>query len=381
MEKYYKDFFGILRDNIYTVLTGKFQEGKTDLNTLGNFALMRAARRQLYLGLKHTPPLTREQKKEIRKFYAPYIRHLSDSYHRIYTHASQGHFCPEYIPEDLFYMDIDRYYSNREEARYLDNKCYYYRLLSNVKQPDLIAMRVGESWLDQQMEQVSFEKVVELIGLEQETVVKRAVNSEGGFGITFLTGDEKDSDFRKLVVTIPCDIVIQRPVRQHPLMSELHPSSVNTLRILSLLEQDKVKIYGTVIRIGTGDNRVDNVSHGGIFCGVQEDGNLGEYGVLYDGSVTTHHPDMAYAFADKKIPGLEKAHQLVRKAHPFLGHFRLASWDIAIDEKGEAVLIEVNLSLGGVSEMQICTGSLFGEDTKKILDEVYHERRKWTTLL
>jgi hypothetical protein len=72
--------------------------------------------------------------------------------------------------------------------------------------------------------------------------------------------------------------------------------------------------------------------------------------------------------------------ELVREAHSFLGHFRIAAWDVTVDEAGEAVLIEVNLSLGGINDMQVCTGPLFGEDTGRILAEVYGNRRKLNTL-
>ena len=64
-----------------------------------------------------------------------------------------------------------------------------------------------------------------------------------------------------------------------------------------------------------------------------------------------------------------------------MGHFRLVAWDVTIDEQGEAVLIEANLTLGGINDVQMCSGPLFGKDTKKILDEVFRGKRKATTLL
>ena len=95
----------------------------------------------------------------------------------------------------------------------------------------------------------------------------------------------------------------------------------------------------------------------------------------------TRHPDLGYNFAGKKVPCFSNALKLVREAHALMGHFRLLAWDVAIDETGEAVLIETNLSLGGINNVQMCCGPLFGRDTKKILDEVMQGRRKVTTLL
>lgn len=381
MGKYIQDLGRVARGNLRAILTGTYKEGKTDLNTLGDLALLRLDRKTATPSLKGVPKLTKSQKRAVRRFYDPYIRRVTDRYHRLYTWESGGRFCPGYLPEDLFFMDVDRYFSDREEARYLDNKCYYYRLFSNVKQPEPVAMRVGKIWLDGCLHPAAPGKILELLKKEPEVVVKRATGSEGGFGVDFLEGKNLCADFIKLMKTLSCDVVVQRPVRQHPQMAAFHKESVNTLRVVSLLARDKVKIYGVILRIGVGKDRVDNSSRGGVICGVKRDGSLGQIGVLHNGKVLRRHPDGGYLFSEKRVPCLDKVCRLVREAHGFLGHFRLVAWDVAVDENGEAVLIEANLSLGGINDLQVCTGPLFRKDTEKILREVYRgRRRKWTTL-
>ena len=53
--------------------------------------------------------------------------------------------------------------------------------------------------------------------------------------------------------------------------------------------------------------------------------------------------------------------------------FRMVSWDVAIDESDEPVLIKVNLSDGELDFHQLNNGPLFGEDTDEILREVFHK--------
>ena len=124
MEKYVSDFLKTAADNIRCIITGNFTEGVTDLNTLGNHALLRIDRKSVTPSVKKLPKLTAEQKKQIKKFYSPYVMFMTTRYHRLYT-ANYGEFHPEFFPEEFYAMYIDRYYSDREEARYLDNKCYY----------------------------------------------------------------------------------------------------------------------------------------------------------------------------------------------------------------------------------------------------------------
>ena len=57
-------------------------------------------------------------------------------------------------------------------------------------------------------------------------------------------------------------------------------------------------------------------------------------------------------------------------------HFRLVSWDIAIDESGEPILIEMNSAYGGPELHQFSNGPIFGEDTEEILEEVFGNNKK-----
>ena len=369
------DFLKVLAVNISVIIKGDFKEGVQDPNLLGNFALRRLDRKSVTPSLKNIKKLTPAQKSALKRFYAPYIRNVTDRYHRLYTDKT-GVFSPKYIPEELFFTHIDRFYSDREEARFLDNKCYYYRLFSNIRQPGLVVMRVGGTFLDHTFSAIGEDTAAGLVGRQAEVVVKKAVNSQGGFGVEFFSGSEMKQRFRELMRSIDTDVVIQLPVKQHSAFSCLHPESVNTMRIISLLTGDSVKVYAVCVKIGVGKERRDNGCHGGIYCGVEKNGRLKKLGVLDNGTVLFSHPELGYRFEDITLPFVDKAVSLVKQAHPFMGHFRLISWDVAIDEEGEAVLIEANLSLGGINNVQICNGPLFSDDTEKILDEVFLKTNK-----
>ena len=372
---YFLDFLKTLGVNISVCIKGDFTEGVQDPNVLGNLALKRMDRKSVTPSLKGIKKLTPAQKKELKRFYAPYIGNVTDRYHRLYTDKT-GVFTPRYIPEELFFTRIDRFYSDREEARFLDNKCYYYRLFSNIKQPGLVVMRVGRTYLDHTLSAIGEDAAAELVGRQAEVVVKKAVNSQGGFGVEFFSGSEMKRRFKEIMRSVDGDVVIQLPVKQHPAFAQLHPESVNTMRIVSLMTGDSVKVYAVCVKIGVGKERRDNGCHGGIYCGVREDGRLKKRGILDNGTVVFSHPQLGYRFEDITLPFVDKAVALVKQAHPFMGHFRLISWDVAIDEKGEAVLIEANLSLGGINNVQMCNGPLFGDDTEKILDEVFLKPNK-----
>ncbi len=373
----------VFKDNLYTMLTGKFHEGSTSLDSLNKIALMHLDRKLTFPeSFKDIPELTKEQKDALEDFYRPYVRHMDDKYHRLYTYRADGKFYPEYLPEDFYFMHIDSFYNDRRESPYLDNKCYYNKLFPDTGQPRTIAARVGKNWLDENGKLITPEEVKRKIKAEDEIVIKQAVFSEGGFGVHFISGDDKFTQFRNILKGIRTDVILQEPIKQHPDMAALNPSSVNTMRIMTWLDGNEVKVLRTLVRIGVGGDRVDNSSHGGLICGVGEGGRLGSKGVFHDGRQVERHPELGYLFSDKCIPNIDKAYELVKNAHPSISHFRVVGWDVAIDEQGEATMVEVNFTLCGINDMQVCCGPLFGDDTKRMLDEVFYGKKaKFSTLL
>lgn len=154
-------------------------------------------------------------------------------------------------------------------------------------------------------------------------------------------------------------------------LARINESSVNTYRILSLLSKDGVKIYSSILRMGVAGAKVDNASSGGITCGITEDGRLKKRACRANGEWYDRHPTSGVEFNGYQLPGFAEAKKLVEKAHPMFPHFKMVSWDVALQEDGTPVMIEANLAKGELDFHQLNNGPLFGEDTKKILDEVF----------
>ena len=119
---------------------------------------------------------------------------------------------------------------------------------------------------------------------------------------------------------------------------------------------------------------MDNFCSGGVAVGIDDSGRLKEYGYYLNGSRITTHPVTGISFLGRQIPSFERAKDLVKHAHICVPHFRMVSWDVAIGQDGQPILIEANLADGQLDFHQLTNGPLFKEDTKRILDEVYGMR-------
>lgn len=152
-----------------------------------------------------------------------------------------------------------------------------------------------------------------------------------------------DEHARMLFDRIPEDSVCEEFICQHEKMSALSPDSVNTIRIVSLWEQDGVKIVSATLRTGgkTGVS-VDNLKKDGIGAQIDIDtGIVCTNGFDYNDHIYVKHPLTGVQFLGFNIPNWEAAVSLVKKGHEQLPQNRLLGWDIAITQTG-ADVVEAN---------------------------------------
>jgi len=283
----------------------------------------------------------------------------------------------EYLPDDVYYTVIDQYFNDWDKAVKFDDKCYYDRLFSasGFKLPETLCYRINGLWLDSSYQAITSENAADIIIRNHCAFLKQSVESEGGHGVVFFDSAKQSKEMLLSIFSrLGNDIVAQKPIIQSSVLSAINPSSVNTIRLLSFLNRDgSVKIYSSILRMGVGGSKVDNASSGGITCGIQEDGRLKGRAFKANGERFDRvHPDTKTVFSDVVIPNFGSICRKIKEVHPQLANFRLLSWDIALDQNDEPVLVEVNMRFGELDFHQLNNGPLFGMDTKKILDEVFN---------
>lgn len=320
--------------------------------------------------------LTKEQEKEVLAFYKPYAKPSLD-FHRYFTGVS-GVFHASYIPQDILIGYIDPYFNDIIAAKFYDNKTCYDALFHDIPQPRTLLKRVNNIWLDSDNRPLFKEGNTNLsdgvsFSVNIGCFVKEAQKSSGGSGVNYIPpGQFSFQKVLEIANEYNTDVIVQEELVQHEGMARLHQSSLNTLRIYSVLGKNgNTTIYSAVVRMGSGNGKLDNYSAGGLTCGIQSNGRLRKYGYNKTFEKMDRHPTSNIEFSEYEIPNYKEAVGLVKKAHPMIAHFRSVAWDIAIRKDGTPVLIEANLCRGGIDSLQLNNGPLYGEDTIKILNEVF----------
>ena len=240
-------------------------------------------------------------------------------------------------------------------------------------QPKTVVHKIGKLLFDENYKQIDTQTAIELISNEPEVIIKPSQESGSGRGITFYK-TEKDIESIKAFLEDKneTNYIVQGIVKQHPDLNAVHASSLNTIRVATLMLDDGVHVLSSVLRMGVNDSRIDNVTAGGISAGINSDGTLKKYAyTYYTGERMEKHPQ-GLVFENYKVPSYDKIIETVKEAAQCIGNFRLVSWDMAVDENGNVLLVEANMRKGGINLHQFDNGPLFGELTDRVLDEVFN---------
>lgn len=162
-------------------------------------------------------------------------------------------------------------------------------------------------------------------------------------------------------------ILQQKMANQHKAISAIHPKSVNTIRLVTVIDPStgKPTVFSAVLRVGVNDNEVDNWTAGGLSIGINvEKCELRKFGFYKPGfgTKTTMHPDSHVVFEGYKIPYLKEAIDDALHFHSILYGIHSVGWDIAITENGPC-FIEGNDNWE-ISLMQISNYGLQKKFTK-----------------
>src|SRR5699024_299091 len=98
----------------------------------------------------------------------------------------------------------------------------------------------------------------------------------------------------------------------------INPSCINTLRVISVRQNDKIYIANCIFRMGVGNVDIDNASVGGIFVNYDIETNtldkIAHKFFKYGGTSYLKHPDTGFIFDRAPLPYPEKISEIITKA-------------------------------------------------------------------
>lgn len=136
--------------------------------------------------------------------------------------------------------------------------------------------------------------------------------------------------------------LIEECVKECDALRAFHPQSLNTLRVVTIANRNKAKVFSGVLRTGVGESVVDNSHAGGLSAQINIDTGVVETdGVNTRGERFEVHPDSGIKFKGFHIPNWDDVVATCCEAAKSVDTL-ITGWDVAVNINDKVEIIEAN---------------------------------------
>jgi len=319
----------------------------------------------------YNKPALKELEAEHKKYWKDFSGSINISTFRSCKNIS-GISDPKFIPEEIFFSDIEPTLNNTSSVSFLTYKSFYTKWFSNNCFPSCYFHNVDGEFLDQELNSISFSDVEKIIKeLKYPVVFKPNRDTYGGAGVFFPKSQEEllnHLNGRK-------NFVVQEKIIQHQFFNEFNPVGLNTIRVCLYrsVSDNKIHVLNCTLRMGVGGS-LDNVTSGGIACYIDGSGRLNGVSIDKYGKKFQFHPDSGISFS-KNIPFFSELIESSINISSQIFYTRLISLDFSLDVNGTWRPIEINLFYNTISFAQQAGMPFLGVFTDEVVD--YCKKNHW----
>ena len=232
---------------------------------------------------------------------------------------------------------------NNKFVKQLNNKAYWHTLDNKNEFNEIFSKYLKRDWIYPVSEDK--EKSIEWIKAHPVFFAKPN-DGTCGKNIEKISSSDKEwnNDYEKIYNHLVENKIelLEEPIKQCDEMNKLNNSSVNTVRMVSVMnDANEVTVLTTFARIGNG-KCVDNFNSGGMTAKVNVDtGVIEEAAVNKAGELFEKHPITGTQIKGFKIPYWNEAIDMVKEAAKLSPNIRYVGWDVGMSENGP-VFVEGN---------------------------------------
>ncbi|WP_417556277.1 sugar-transfer associated ATP-grasp domain-containing protein [Microbacterium sp.] len=220
------------------------------------------------------------------------------------------------------------------------------------------AAYLGREWMD--LEDSTPEDFRSFVERHPIIIAKKPVGREGKGVFRYDTAEHSDIDALRAELRERGERLIEEPIVQHPYLAKYCAGTVNTTRVATFFDGEKVHVLMTAQKFGRGAVS-DQFTWGGFFSMIDENGKSfgpGHTGKHISRYVT--HPESGESIVDFQVPLWDQVLEIVDRAAREIPTVPYVGWDVAVGPDAP-MIIEGNWTPGlyetRVSATGIRTGS------------------------
>lgn len=277
----------------------------------------------------------------------------------------------DYVPTYYFHKNIERHHRGIDTIKYGDKLTQALLFEErDIPTAKVIAVVKNGKCVDLYGEkQLDIKKIIDdCLSNPSNKLFFKPTGNCGGAGILvlkrvkskFLVNGESVSSVEEILSKLSHSdtYIVEENIVQCSQLSEINPSSVNTLRVVVQEDNGKMIIRTCILRMGRQGKEVDNSAQGGISINVNvESGGFADSATAEHGAGTIfQHPDTKYSFAGNGIQNWASVKSQIEQIANKLIDFKDIALDIAIT-KDNVLLVEFNFRYG-IEHQQCVVGGV-----------------------
>ena len=268
-------------------------------------------------------------------------------------------------------------YSRMENNNIYHDKNYFEILMPQLNFPEAVLRNVEGEFLTRDYKLCG--NPLEILNQYDRLVFKGSIFSGSGRDIRLV----EKKDYTNMLKKYGKDYIVQKPLKQSDFFSKWNASSVNIVRITTLLWKGELYNLGGIMKVGAPGGFCDQTSSkDGLharFVGINEDGSLMDR--AYDHDTISPCSDIWGNKVCGRIEEYKEMERIALREQERFPHHKILGWDFTVDSEGRIICIEFNARIPGMNLVQYALGPVLGRKTKRgktLLEEMLHEagRRK-----
>lgn len=330
---------------------------------------MKIRRKKYKKNVKNYQPLTSSERKAYLKFWKESTGinvKLGLPYAELIKNTS-GSFKVETFPHYLFHTNLINLLNDKSTIIANTDKNFLKVRIGKDAIENLIVYANG-LFFDNLSKIISEEQANHIIADYEFIVLKKGLSVRGsGQDVKFVDTKIMNFNMEKGKEIYPHNFLIQKKLTQSSTMKSFNDTSINTIRITSLLlKTGNVSVLGAVVRFGKKGSMYDNAHQGGKFVSVSSAGITSSIARDQNGIGYTQK-EIDNNFSAIQIPNWNLIIELINRNHPKFPYQRIVAWDIVLDENNIPFILEVNLNAPSLWLHDFDNGFTFGDETKEML--------------
>lgn len=174
-------------------------------------------------------------------------------------------------------------------------------------------------------------------------LIAKPIDGTRGDGIFKIVGTQME-DWRQLYDRLVEDnYLLEQCIVACDELATFHPSSLNTIRVVTISKGDRCEVFGALLRMGAHGSVIDNTHAGGVYAPINV-----KTGIIEIPAIDAHnnqydvHPDTGKQIKGFQVPEWGRIVSTCKEASKTIPDIHFAGWDLCINRAGQVEIIEGN---------------------------------------